>query len=168
MKERLIKRARSLFSGERAISSVLSSVLLASVVLSLGFGVQYFVYWRSMEYNNQYGALVDESIEKLKEKLVFEHIFYDTNNNNLSIYLMNCGKINDASIDSVSISNGTEWSTVFYDVELKSLDDGEPTDGLDILDEGFFELPVGLVDDTSYTILIITGRGKTFATSFTA
>lgn len=167
MKERLLKRIRRLFSDKRAISSVLSNVLLASVVLSLGFGVQYYVYWRSVEYNNQYGALVDESIAKLREKLVFEHIFYDTNTNNLSIYLMNCGKINDASIDTVTISNET-WNTAFYEVELKSLDDGEPTDGLDVLDEGYFELTVSLVDDTSYTILIITGRGKAFATSFTA
>jgi len=167
MKERLLKKIRRLFSDKRAISSVLSSVLLASVVLSLGFGVQYYVYWRSIEYNNQYGALVDESIAKLREKLVFEHIFYDTDNNSLAIYLMNCGKINDASIDTVSISNET-WNTAFYEVELMSLDDGEPTDGLDILDEGYFELTVGLVDDTSYTIFIITGRGKAFATSFTA
>ena len=166
MPKRLIRKIRGLLSSKRAISSVLSNVLLASVVLGLGFGVQYYVYWRSIEYNNQYGALVDNSIEKIKEKLVFEHVFYDTDNSNLTVYLMNCGSIDGVTISSVSLTNET-WERIFYDVQLRSLI-GQLTQELDILDEGYFRLSVGLVENTSYTILMVTGRGKAFVTSFAA
>jgi len=168
MKKRLIGTIRRLFIDRRAISSVLSNVMLASVVLSLGFGMQYWVYWRSMEYNDQYGILVDDSIAKIKEKLVFEHIFYNGSDSNLTVYLMNCGGIDDTSISSVSLSSGS-WSEAFYagEIELR-FPDGTETEVLDILEEGYFRLPVDLVDDTSYVILIITGRGKAFVTTFIA
>lgn len=166
MKKRLIGTIRRLFLDRRAISSVLSNVMLASVVLSLGFGMQYWVYWRSMEYNNQYGILVDDSIAKMKEKLVFEHIFY--NGSDLTVYLMNCGGIDDTSISSVSLSRGS-WSETFYEEEIElRFPDGTQTEELDILEEGYFQLPVDLVDDPSYVILIITGRGKAFVTTFIA
>ena len=170
MKKRLIGTIRRLFLDRRAISSVLSNVMLASVVLSLGFGMQYWVYWRSIEYNNQYGILVDDSIAKMKEKLVFEHIFYNGSDNNLTVYLINCGGISDTSISSVSLSNGSSsWSETFYagEIELK-FPNGTETEVLDILEEGYFRLPVDLVDDRSYVILMITGRGKAFVTTFIA
>ena len=168
MEKGLIRRIRRLFLDRRAISSVISNVLLASVVLGLGFGVQYYVYWRSVDYNNQYGTLVDDSIAKIKEKLVFEYIFYDTDSKNLTVYLMNCGKINGTSIATVSLSKGA-WEEVFYNVTLSFLD-GTDTEELDILDEGCFQLHVsaGLSDDESYVILMVTGRGKAFVTTFTA
>jgi hypothetical protein len=170
MGKRLIRKLRRLFFDRRAISSVISNVLLASVVLGLGFAVQYYVYWRSVEYNRQYGALVDDSIAKIKEKLVFEHIFYNASDYNLTVYLMNCGRINDASIATVtvSLSNGS-WLETFYEEEIKlKFPNGTQAEGLDILEEGYFQLPVGLVDDRSYAILIVTGRGKAFVTNFTA
>ena len=143
--------------------------MLASVVLSLGFGMQYWVYWRSIEYNDQYGILVDDSIAKMKEKLVFEHIFYNASDSKLTVYLINCGKIDDTSISSVSLSRGDLWSKTFYKEEIiLKFPDGTETEELDILEEGYFQLPVSLEDDTSYTILIITGRGKAFVTTFIA
>ena len=166
MDRKTVWKIKRFFLDRQAISSVLSNVLLASVVLSLGFGVQYWVYWRSVEYNNQYGVLVDNSIAQMKEKLVFEHIYYDDNNKMLTVYLMNGGKIDDTSIATISLSNET-WEMVFYSIEIISLD-GEPREELDMLEEGYFQLSENLVDDTSYVILIVTGRGKAFVTSFTA
>ena len=143
--------------------------MLASVVLSLGFGMQYWVYWRSMEYNDQYGILVDDSIAKMKEKLVFEHIFYNASDSKLTVYLINCGKIDDTSISSVSLSRGDLWSKTFYKEEIiLKFPDGTETEELDILEEGYFQLPVGLDDGKSHVILIITGRGKAFVTTFIA
>jgi len=123
-----------------------------------------------MEYNNQYGILVDDSIAKIKEKLVFEHIFYNGSDNNLTVYLINCGKIDDTSMASVSLSSGS-WSETFYKAEIElRFPDGTETEALDILEEGYFRLPVsvGLVEDSPYVILIITGRGKAFVTTFIA
>jgi hypothetical protein len=77
---------------------------------------------------------------------------------------MNCGRIDDTTISSVSLTNET-WERIFYDVQLRSLN-GQLTQELDILDEGYFRLPVGLVENASYTILMVTGRGKAFVTSF--
>ena len=105
-------------------------------------------------------------VGKIKEKLLFEHVFYDVENRNLTVYLMNCGRIDDTTVSSVSLTNET-WERIFYEVQLRSLND-QLIQEFDVSDEGYLRLSVGLVENTSYTILMITGRGKAFVTSFVA
>lgn len=166
MKSRLARKIRSLFFGRRGGNVIVSNVLMASAVVALGFVVFFWTWQRSLDANVEYANVTKENIDKIKEKLVFEYIFYSSSENKSTVYLINCGKSNDVSLDSVYLSNSS-WSHSFYHVELRFLN-GTLTQSLDILEEGYFQLSVGLVAGSTYFIRIATERGRLFATTFIA
>ncbi|MCK4425030.1 hypothetical protein KAU93_05020, partial [Candidatus Bathyarchaeota archaeon] len=105
-------------------------------------------------------------IAKLKERLTFEYIFYDNTPNNLSVYLMNSGTIDNITIQTVYVKNST-WLNTFSKPNLKFLDDTGAQD-LDVREEGYFVLSVNLVSGKSYSVRIVTKRGSTFDHAFIA
>ena len=166
MENRLIKKIRRLFLDGRGVNVVISNVLMACAVIALGFAVLYWTQQKSLDANIEYADTTDENIARIKEKLVFEYVSYNISQKELTVYLINCGKSNDVSLASVYLSNSS-WSKSFFEIELRFLN-GVLTQSLDILEEGRFQLSVGLVANTSYFIRLITKRGRLFATTFVA
>lgn len=166
---RLTRKIRRLFFDRCAVNIVISNLILAGAVVALGFAVLSWTYSRSSVYNNEYANVMEANLDRIKEKLVFEYIFYNASDPpQLTVYLINCGEINDVSIANVYLSNSS-WFESFPDVELWLLD-GTSTESLDIREEGYFQIrpSVSLVADTSYSIRIVTGRGRCFDATFLA
>lgn len=166
MKSGLARKIRRLFSNRRGVNVVVSNVLLACAVISLGFVVFYWTQQRALEANVEYADTTNENIASLRERLVFEYVFYNSTQNELSVYLLNCGASTDVSLARVYLVNSS-WSQSFGDIELKFLN-GTTTQNLDVLEEGYFQLSVELEVDTSYSMRILTGRGRFFVTTFVA
>ncbi|MFQ6081135.1 MAG: hypothetical protein ACE5OW_05675 [Candidatus Bathyarchaeia archaeon] len=167
MGSRLTRKVRRLLFDRRAVNIAISNLILAGAVVALGFAVLSWTYSRSSVYNMEYANLIEANSDRIKEKLVFEYIFYNTSGN-LTVYLINCGKSNDVSLAHVYLSNSS-WFRSFpdTDIELRFLN-GTSTESLDIGEEGYFQLSVSLVTNTSYSIRIVTGRGRSFDATFIA
>jgi len=166
VENRLTRIIRRLFFNRRAFSPVISNTLLAGAVIALGFAVLSWTYTRSSVFNLEYADVVEANLDKIKEKLVFEYLFYNTSENTLTVYLMNCGKSNNVSLTNAYLSNSS-WFQSFSDIELMFLN-GTLTQSLDIGEEGYFKLSVNLVANTGYSIRIVTERGRLFETPFIA
>jgi len=164
VKSGLIRNIRRLLFNKHAENTVVSSVILAGAVIALGLATLNWTYQKSLIANDEYADVTEANLASIKEKLVFEYIFYNSSENELTVYLMNCGKSNDVSLASVYLSNSS-WVQSFSDIELRFLN-GTLTQGLDIGEEGYFQISVSLVANTTYSLRIVTGRGRSFDTTF--
>jgi len=162
-----LRKVWKLLHGRRAVSVVVSNLILTGAVIAVGFVVLAWTQYRSSAYNEQYSGAMNADIARLKERLAFEYVFYDNNAKNVSVYVMNSGTINSINITTVYVSNAT-WFTSNSSITLKFLN-GTSTNDLDIGEEGYFVLrQVSLVTGNSYSVKIITGRGSTFESTFVA
>ena len=128
----------SLFQSRQAISAVISNVILVGAVIAVSFVVLFWAQYRSSAYNQQYSEAMSSDIAKLKERLVFEYVFYRESEESLEVYLMNCGTVDNVTVQTVYVSNSS-WLRIFSGIELRFLN-GTLTENLDIGDEGYFTL----------------------------
>ena len=166
-----LKKVWKLLHERRAVSTVVSSVILTGAVIAVSFVVLFWTQYRSSAYNEQYSEAMDADIAKLKERLAFEYMFYDEDEGNLSVYLMNCGTINDTTVKTGYVSTSTgELIKVFSSITLMHFNGAQIADkDLDRGEEGYFVLSsLNLVKGTSYSVRIVTGRGSTFDHTFIA
>jgi len=167
VKDRLIKKVQRLLLDKRAVSAAISNTILTTVVVTLGFTVLYWTYARSSAFNTEYASVMETNLARIKEKLVFEYVFYNRSGRELDVYLMNCGTVDDVSLVNVYLSNNS-WVQLFSIIDLKFLN-GTATLGLDVQEEGYFKLAsVDLVAETSYSVRVITERGRWFDAKFIA
>jgi hypothetical protein len=162
-----LKKVWKLLHERRAVSTVVSSVILTGAVIAVSFVVLFWAQYRSSAYNEQYSEAMNADIARLKERLAFEYVFYNQTGRSLSVYLMNCGTIDNVNITTVYVKNNT-WFTPFSSIGLKFLN-GISTNDFDIGEEGYFVLSsVSLVAGKSYSVRVVTGRGSTFDHTFIA
>ncbi len=152
--------------NKRGTSQVISSTILAGAVIAMGFMVLGWTYSRSAVFNLEFANAVDTNLDRLKEKLVFEFVFYNSTGKELAIYLLNCGQSNSMNLTNAFLSNSS-WYYSFPDIELMFLN-GSSTESLDIDDERYVTLTVDLVADSRYSLRIVTERGRGFVTTFVA
>jgi hypothetical protein len=167
-----MRKMWKLLLRKRGVTPVISSVILTGAVIAVSFVVLSWTQYRSSAYNEQYGDAMDADIAQLKERLTFEHIFYNGTEDNLSVYLMNCGTIDNVTIQTVYIKNNAGASVQAYSsVTLMHFNGTEiANQDLDRTEEGYFVLSslADLVADSSYTVRVVTGRGSTFDYAFVA
>ena len=164
MESGLIRNIRRLLFNRHAGNIVISNIILIGVVIALGLTTLNWTYQKSLSVNDEFADFTEAKLASVKEKLVFEYIFYNSSENKLTVYLMSCGKSNDVRSASVYLSNSS-WGQSFSGIELRFLN-GTLTQGLNIGEEGHFILSVDLVANTTYSIRIATGRGRLFDTTF--
>lgn len=164
MKIKFARKIRRFLFGKRGTSEVISSVIMASAVIALGFVVLFFTQQNAFEQNTEYFDSTNNNIATIQEKLIFEYINYNSSLNELTVFLMNSGNSNDTIIDRVYLSNDS-WSQSFDNIQLKHFNN-TVTSSLDINQEGFFQLIVDLQEDSSNNIKIVTTRGRYFVTTF--
>ncbi|MDH5460863.1 MAG: hypothetical protein OEZ29_03000 [Candidatus Bathyarchaeota archaeon] len=165
----LIKKISRIIFNKRAMNNAVSATIMTSVVIALGLSVFTWAQARSSDYNSEFSETVDTETAKLKEKLAFEYIFYD--GQNLTVFLLNCGTIDDVKIKTVYIYDRyNNLKEIFSDPLLYSFHDWEkiPDQNLDIQDEGRLVLPPSSSLSGFYNIKIVTVRGATFDTDFVA
>jgi hypothetical protein len=165
----LIRKISKIIFNKRAMNNAVSATIMTSVVIALGLSVFTWAQARSSDYNSEFSETVDTETAKLKEKLAFEYIFYD--GQNLSVFLLNCGTIDDVKIKTVYIYDRyNNLKEIFSDPPLYSFHGWEeiPDQNLDIQDEGRLVLPLSSSLSGFYNIRIVTVRGATFDTDFVA
>ena len=155
------------------MNNAVSATIMTSVVIALGLSVFTWAQARSSDYNSDFSETVDTETAKLKEKLAFEYIFYDDTSSNLTVFLLNCGTIDDVKIKTVYIYDSSSAPIqIFSDPLLYSFQglDEIPDQDLDIQDEGRLVLTISNPEKLSgfCNIKIVTVRGATFDTDFVA
>jgi hypothetical protein len=162
----LTRKIRRFIFNRHGTNATISSVMLASAVIALGFIVFAYTQQKAVESNMRYADNTNTNIARIQEKLAFEHIYNNSSLNELCVFLINCGKSDEIAVTRVYLTNGS-WAQLFDNVELKFLN-GTITQSLDVLEEGGFQLSIDLVEETSYSIRVITARGRNFVTTFIA
>ncbi len=166
MNNTLLRKIRRLISDKRGVNAIISSVMLCSAVIALGFIVFAYTQHQAVEANIRYAYNTSDNIAKIQEKLAFEHIYFNSSLNELTVFLINCGKSDDVVLDRAYLTSDSLYQS-FENIELKLLN-GTVSQGLDAQKEGFFQLSTDLTEDTSYSIRIVTTRGRYFVTTFIA
>jgi len=160
-----------LLRERRAVSAVISNVILIGAVIAVGFAVVAWTYSRSSAYMTQYSESVNSDVDKLRERVSFEYVFYNNTAKSLSIYLMNSGKVGNMNFTTVYVSN-TSWVGTFPSIQfqLKFLN-GTSTPGLALGQEGNFVISLSSIPLTQgnvYTVKVVTWRGSSFENTFVA
>lgn len=162
----LVRRIFRIIFDKRAVSNVISATILTGVVVALSLSMFAWAQGRSSVYNNEYRETVDAETAKLKEKLAFEYVYYA---DDLSIYLLNCGTIDDIQIKTVYIyDNGNTLLEIFSNPQLYLFQSLVEISDLDRGEEGRLFLSTSLDEGAYYCVKIITVRGATFDTNFVA
>jgi len=164
-----LKKVWKLLHERRAVSTVVSSVILTGAVIAVSFVVLFWAQYRSSAYNEQYSEAMNADIARLKERLAFEYVFYS--GGNLSVYLMNCGTIDNVTVRTVYVKDATGVpKKVNSSITLMHFNGTQIADkDLDRGEEGYFVLSsLSLSTGTSYSLRVITGRGSTFDHTFIA
>ena len=152
---------RKLITNKRAVSAVISNMILIAAVIVVGFVALGYARSTSNNYVAEYGQIVNSDIAKLKETLAFEYVHYDATRKVLDIYFMNAGNIN-VNITGVFLSTSAEK----FDFWIYDLNNVEQTDYvLGIGEERHIVLNVDLLSGT-YTVKLTTMRGLIFANNF--
>jgi len=89
-----VKR-RGMWRDRRAISPVISSILLCATVLAVGASVWSFSYNAGTMLRQNYCREVGQRVDGLRERFIIENIIFNsTGNNTMRIWVYNCGTIN--------------------------------------------------------------------------
>ena len=158
--------SRILFN-KRAVSNAVSTTILAGAVIALSLAVFAWSESRSEDYSQEFSETVDAETARLKEKLVFEYVSYGNPSYDISVYLLNCGTIDDVEIKRVYIANDT-WLQSFPSPILYFLDHTEMSDqDLDVGEEAYVVVTLSsTLSSGYYNIQVVTIRGETFGAKF--
>ena len=164
-----LRKVWKLLRERRAVSTIVSNIILVGTIIAVGFAVLGWTYSTSNSYAAQYGSSVLHDINKLSERIAFEYIFYNSTALRLSVYIINCGNIGTVTITTGYIYNAS-WTSSSFVISLHFLNESTgPARVLGIGQEGYFIWPsITLQSGNSYAVKIVTGRGSSFASTFTA
>jgi len=155
----MVRRTFRKCFDRRALTPVISSIIMASVVIALSFAVLAWSQIRTSDYTENYGETTAAEIARLKERLTVEYIFYDVSSGNLSVYLLNCGTIDNVTIQNVHVNNAS-WHKDFPSPSLI------PDQALDRGEEGYLILSCGTLTAGNYYVRILTERGSIIDSGF--
>lgn len=160
----------TLFKSRRAVSAVISNIILIAAVIAVGFAALGWTYSSSNSYVTYYGGSVQSNVNQLKERLAFEYILYDNTTKSLSVYVMNYGNVGAVTLAKLTVSNSS-WTISGTTAITLHLLNGTSSSALGVGQEGNFTWSPFPSSSTtlqggSYTISLVTGRGSSFASTF--
>ncbi len=165
---------RRLVKNRRAVSSVVSNLILIAAVIAVGFTALSYANSVSNNHVIQYGQAINEDIDQLREVVSFEYASYSSSTRSLSVYFMNAGSISNLWINNMTVSNSTwswTWNWTSNDRPMCYLNNSVAAK-LSIGQEAYITVVLPqpsddwLVAGNLYTIKLITGRGSIFAYNF--
>ena len=163
----LVKSIFKMIYNKRAVSNTISATILTGAVIALSLAVFGWSESRSSDYSREFGETVDVETARLKEKLVFEYIFYGNPSENITVYLFNGGTISDVEIKSAYVIKG-DWFLAFSTPTLYFLNGTViPDQDLDVWEEGYIVLELSSsLWSGYYSVKVVTVRGATFGSNF--
>lgn len=154
---------RFFIKNRRALSAVMSNLILIGAVMAVGLVVLAYARSNSINYQMQYGETVGSDISKLKETVTFEYVTYKENKY-LNIYFMNSGNIGNLNIKTVFLRSSA-WSVTVQAPQMNYFN-GTLTNALGVGEEGYIILHYENLASGQYTVKVTTERGSTFAYTF--
>jgi len=148
-------------------------MIITAGVIAAGIAVLYWAYSWGNVANKQYSEAIGMSQDAVKESIAFEYVHFLPSSNQLSVYLINCGKTDNVKIFGVYIYDSSSaliasQHTTNNDGMTLTLFDNSNTTSLDTGKEGYFIFNPGPLSPTSFfNIRIITERGRNYDYSFT-
>jgi hypothetical protein len=134
----------------RGLSPVISSVILAAAVLTIGISVWTFATGSSGVIQESYCDEVIASAEKVQERFCIENVGLDQASNTLTVWVLNYGPV-DLTIDAVRVTGSSNVSYHSVEVVISVSEfvriDVTPSE-------------VSLVDGLSLSIEVISRRGN--------
>ena len=88
--------------NRRGVSQIIGSLIVLAVVASVGSVILFQGLNQISAFNHDLSFHDREYNEALREDILFEHVKFDPNTDNLSLYLANIGSI-DSNIASVTV-----------------------------------------------------------------
>ncbi len=170
--EKKIRHANRPFTkNRRAVSAIVSNLILIAAVVAVGFSVLVYANTQSNDYRTQYSQSVNSDINRIKETLAFEYAYYNLTSGNLTLYFMNSGTIGNVNITSLTIrsnsASNSSWSAIFTNVTMHYMVGGAATTALSVGQEGYVKAHV-LLSSGSYKAQVTTWRGSVFEYAFGA
>ena len=147
---------RKLIKNKRAVSAVISNMILIAAVIVVGFAVLDWSQIQSSNYQKQYTGVINANIEQLQEKIIFEYAV--VNGTQIHVYLLNAGTVGDVTIAAVFV-NGEHNSNI----TLHPFEGTSPIPSLNVGAQAYFSVLTS--GSSPYIIKIVTGRGSTFVGS---
>lgn len=181
----LAKPVARLLKAKRALSPVISNLILIAAVIVVGFSVLAYANSQSTNYVTQYGTSVNSDIQQLKETISFEYAFYNAtayspNNGSLQVYFLNTGTIS-TQIASLTVSNSTWQLTKNSNYNSSSplycpmyYFDNTPISTLNVNQQGYLIVSLSQAENNvlaagnAYVIKLTTDRGSNFEYNFVA
>ena len=176
-----IRKGKGLLSTRVALSPVFATLILVAIVVICGT-IAYVTAENITSTNTE--SFVDtaqNSQAALSERIGFENVAYDAVSNNLTVCIINCGKVDDLQIKYLFLYNITnnqqELIGYFADPILLSLGENITNNNLNILQEAYFDvslsafsppIELNLGPDTIYILNLKTQRGSSFDYTFMA
>ena len=150
---------RMLVKNRRAVSAVVSNLILVAAVIVVGFAVLAWEQNQSATYQQNQSATINDNINQIQERLSFEYVNY--NGTSLNVYIINSGTIDNVNVSSIQIGNNPQPIAV---TKLFCIN-GTQVNGLKIGQDGYFSVRTSLPSGTNF-INITTSRGSNFVTNF--
>jgi hypothetical protein len=152
---------RFFIKNRRAVSAVMSNLILIGAVMAVGLVVLAYARSTSINYQTQYAQTMSSDIGKLKETLTFEYAYYKPSSHDVYIYFLNSGTVN-IEIKSISI-NGSPKSFIMYTMHDVAIDNHVLASG----QEGYLiSNNPDLVSGTTYLVKLTSRSDSTFAYNF--
>jgi hypothetical protein len=159
----LTKNVR-LIRNKRAVSAVISNLILIAAVIAVGFSVLAWTQYQSSTYQKAQSDIISQDISQLQERLALEYTYYASGI--LKVFLLNPGPVN-VIIQTVflSTSPGSPVSFSLYNFDnppliISTLYTGAQTR------EGYIQVSTGSLSPGSYSVTIITSKGSAFVYNF--
>lgn len=149
-----------LIKNRRAVSAVMSNLILIGAVMAVGLVVLSYARSTSINYQVEYGQTVTSDINKLKESLCFEYVFYNTTSKNLYVYFLNSGTIN-VEVDHVSV-NASAVSFSTYQMNNQAIPNPVIASG----QEGYLVSNINNLVPGIHSVKLTSGSESTFAYNF--
>ena len=173
-KFRLFSRRRipDFLGNRRAVSVVVSTVVLSAGVLALGIAVLYWAFSMGNLSSLQYSRTIATNSYAASERIGFEYISYSSSGNRLTVNIINWGGAPNLNISLVHITDSFHnyvGTGAYTPSTLTNITTGSPIqdNDLDIGEEGRFTITLSdPLPSGYYNIRLVTGRGRTFDSSF--
>jgi hypothetical protein len=151
--------------NKRAVSAVISNLILIVAVIVIGFSVLMWSQNQSSNYQKAQANIISQDINQLQERLALEYTYYTSGT--LKMYLLNCGSVN-VTLNRIYLSSApsTPITPVLYDFSNSLIE----SNTLMPEGEGYVQIPVSsaLTQGAKYDLTISTARGSSFVFSFVA
>jgi hypothetical protein len=162
------RQLRSILFDKKAVSVVVSTIVLTAGVLAMGIAVLYWAYSWGRLATHSYSIMEETNAKAVQERLGFEYIDYS--GGTLTVSVINWGGSANVTIASVYLYDSAHQYVANYTrPAVRNIANSTLIRfGLPVGGEGYFRLTPtpALVSGRIYYLRLITDRGRTFDGSF--